>query len=174
MLTRKEPTVAKLADFGFAKAEQSAMQTACGTAEYVAPEILMAGAASSKEKNYGHHCDVWSMGVVLYVMLTSQQPFVDERAGHSSDHHTFKKIKSGNFPRSFRTPKYPDKPNGCASPPCCRSAAICLVGCCARVARPFDGWLRSSLGAPRPSLQSRSSPPPRPPPPCLSLSLHLQ
>ena len=78
MLTQRTDTrplvVAKLADFGFAKAEMSALTTTCGTPEYVAPEILVAGAAPAKTQ-YGHQCDVWSMGVVLYVMLTAAQPF---------------------------------------------------------------------------------------------------
>ena len=52
--------------------QMSGLTTACGTPECVAPEILIARAEG---KQYGHQCDVWSMGVVLYIMLTGSQPF---------------------------------------------------------------------------------------------------
>ena len=56
----------KLADFGLAKVlarqRNKLLMTACGTPGYVAPEIL-------EEKGYGEKVDVWSLGVILYVLL---------------------------------------------------------------------------------------------------------
>lgn len=77
----------KISDFGlarFVKAEQYA-QTQCGTPGYVAPEIIM-------EQPYGKECDYWSIGVVLYILLSGSPPFFeDERAD------LFEKIKTASY-----------------------------------------------------------------------------
>ena len=38
-----------------------------GTPYFIAPEVIA--------KNYGFECDMWSMGVVVYMMMTGKVPF---------------------------------------------------------------------------------------------------
>ena len=61
----------KLADFGLSKlynAETEMMFTQCGTPEFVAPEVMAT-------TGYSEACDIWSLGVMMYIMLCGYLPF---------------------------------------------------------------------------------------------------
>lgn len=60
----------KIADFGFARAlpPTSLAETLCGSPLYMAPEIL-------RYEKYDAKADLWSVGTVLYEMITSKPPF---------------------------------------------------------------------------------------------------
>ncbi|KAI5101882.1 calcium/calmodulin-dependent protein kinase type IV-like, partial [Silurus meridionalis] len=64
----------KIADFGLSKIidEQVTMKTVCGTPGYCAPEIL-------RGNTYGPEVDMWSVGVILYILLCGFEPFFDPR-----------------------------------------------------------------------------------------------
>ena len=80
ILLNKDKTVAKIADFGFSRTcfnnktgQRRLSDTYCGSAAYAAPEIL-------KVKPYDAMIsDVWSMGVVLFVLVCNALPFRDTR-----------------------------------------------------------------------------------------------
>lgn len=80
-------TDVKFADFGFAKRVENLLpnECPCGSPGYVAPEVL-------KSVPYGCEVDVWSMGVICYVLLAGYPPFYDEDQAK-----LFKKIKQGKF-----------------------------------------------------------------------------
>ncbi|KAG0650580.1 serine threonine-kinase [Hyphodiscus hymeniophilus] len=83
----------KLVDFGFTReyeGKASYLQTFCGTVCYSAPEMLKG------EKYAGEKVDVWSLGVILYALLTGELPFDDD-----DDNVTRTKILSDD-------PKWPD------------------------------------------------------------------
>jgi calcium/calmodulin-dependent protein kinase I len=62
-----------ITDFGLSKMMNDAtfLTTACGTPGYVAPEVL-------KQKGYGKSVDLWSIGVITYILLCGYPPFYDE------------------------------------------------------------------------------------------------
>ena len=60
----------KLADFGLARSynKEDLLQTKCGTPLYMAPEVC-------KEEAYDEKVDIWSIGVICYVLLSGKPPF---------------------------------------------------------------------------------------------------
>uniref|UniRef100_A0A1I8HAR4 non-specific serine/threonine protein kinase n=1 Tax=Macrostomum lignano TaxID=282301 RepID=A0A1I8HAR4_9PLAT len=60
----------KLTDFGFAKevGVNKSLQTPCYTPYYVAPEVL-------GQEKYDKSCDLWSLGVITYILLCGYPPF---------------------------------------------------------------------------------------------------
>jgi len=65
-----DDTFLKIIDFGFAKRVTSptCLRTQCGTMDYTAPEVLQG-------KRYGTQADMWSVGVILYLLLCGYEPF---------------------------------------------------------------------------------------------------
>lgn len=89
LFTTKEPienNTLKLVDFGLSKHVKGdeRLSEMVGSSYYLAPEVL--------KKDYGKECDVWSCGVIMYLMLCGQPPF-----SGMSDQQIFQKIKKGEY-----------------------------------------------------------------------------
>lgn len=78
----------KIADFGLSNimTDGNFLKTSCGSPNYAAPEVI------SGKLYAGPEVDVWSCGVILYVMLCGRLPFDDELIPA-----LFKKISNGVY-----------------------------------------------------------------------------
>jgi len=77
----------KIIDFGLSKqtvGKVNNLETMVGTPFYVAPEVL--------EGQYGFECDCWSLGVIMYILLSGYLPFSGSTAPE-----VFEKVKKGQF-----------------------------------------------------------------------------
>eukprot|EP00891_Asterochloris_glomerata_P000851 jgi/Astpho2/851/Aster-00699 len=87
----------KICDFGYSKNEyvDSRPKTVSGTPDYIAPEVLL------HDQYDGKRADIWSCGVMLYVMLTGVLPFAkrgDERGNNLVRlQQMFPRIVAANF-----------------------------------------------------------------------------
>ncbi|XP_008288648.1 serine/threonine-protein kinase 33 [Stegastes partitus] len=66
----------KVTDFGLSVKTggvgiDNMMTEACGTLSYMAPEMM-------SDRGYSHLCDVWSIGVVMYMLLCGEPPFASK------------------------------------------------------------------------------------------------
>lgn len=80
----------KILDFGFAckiNHDTNEMTGACYTLDYAAPEIL-------SNKKYTESCDLWSLGVILYALLTGEMPFRRQSEGDDVTVNSDAKIKN--------------------------------------------------------------------------------
>lgn len=91
LLNNRDDSPVKIADFGLAKLmdPDSLLKTMCGSPQYVAPEILSVGVTV---EDYTPAVDMWSVGVILFILLSGYSPFDDD-----NDVALFEKIKKGMY-----------------------------------------------------------------------------
>ena len=79
------PTI-KICDFGTSKMfEKGAVQRKLvGSSYYIAPEVL--------KKHYNEKCDVWSCGVIMYILLSARPPF-----GGEDDNDIMERVAVGKY-----------------------------------------------------------------------------
>ncbi|XP_070814434.1 MAP kinase-activated protein kinase 2 isoform X1 [Chaetodon trifascialis] len=98
--SKRPNALLKLTDFGFAKETTShnSLATPCYTPYYVAPEVL------GPEK-YDKSCDMWSLGVIMYILLCGYPPFYSNH-GLAISPGMKKRIRMGQY--EFPNPEWSD------------------------------------------------------------------
>lgn len=76
----------KMIDFGTSMVYDPSkpLEEKLGTPYYIAPEVL--------NKNYNFKCDIWSVGVITYILLSGNPPF-----NGSTDQEIMKKVRAGKY-----------------------------------------------------------------------------
>lgn len=95
-LTKEDASPIKIIDFGLSRHDtqnHGIMKTKVGTPYYVAPEVL--------RREYTHSCDIWSIGVITYILLCGYPPFYGD-----SDNEIFDSVKVGQY--DFPSPEWDD------------------------------------------------------------------
>ena len=87
MVSKTDDAAIKLVDFGFAKErlDGKELESSIGTPSFAAPEVLCG-------RPYNDKVDVWSTGVIVYMVLCGYPPFYDKNQAH-----LYKKIKQGRY-----------------------------------------------------------------------------
>jgi calcium-dependent protein kinase len=86
---KSESARLKLIDFGFSRIwnplyNRGRLHASCGSLKYVSPEVL--------KGDYDSQCDMWSLGVIVYMLLSGSAPFY----GGFED-EVLEKIRLGNY-----------------------------------------------------------------------------
>ena len=93
-VTEADDAAVKIIDFGLSKygpAGEDHMHTRVGTPYYIAPEVL--------KRDYTLKCDIWSVGVIAYILLCGYPPFFGD-----NDKEIFRRVSAGSF--TFPSPEW--------------------------------------------------------------------
>jgi calcium-dependent protein kinase len=87
--TKDEASHIKIIDFGLARKHygelgEPPMQTIVGTPYYIAPDVL--------QKSYDKSCDMWSIGVIAYILLVGYPPF-----NGNDNKEVYSAVRSGTY-----------------------------------------------------------------------------
>ncbi|CDK25678.1 unnamed protein product [Kuraishia capsulata CBS 1993] len=107
LIAQDDPVIVKITDFGLAKVADTTniMKTFCGTLAYVAPEVISSRhskrkslqvSQASKDVSYSSKVDMWSLGCLVFVILTAHLPF-----SGSTQESLFRNITTGNYHESL-------------------------------------------------------------------------
>ncbi len=90
--------VVKVTDLGLSKFVDvhTHLKTFCGTPQYLAPEVLFSRVRG--DGSYDLKVDMWSLGVILYILLCGCPPFNPDR----SDKPLIRQVTEGDFTFPFK------------------------------------------------------------------------
>lgn len=97
LIEQDDPVLIKITDFGLSRIQDAGimMKTFCGTLAYIAPEVISSKDYKDKDQGtniYSSLADMWSIGCLVYVILTGHLPF----SGSTQD-QLFNQITRGSY-----------------------------------------------------------------------------
>jgi len=96
LANKSDLTTVKICDLGLAKrSTESQLKTVCGTPQYVAPEVI----TGKPTQKYGPEVDMWSAGVILFMLVSGTPPFSDK-----NEQSLFRKIRKAKV--EFKSPVF--------------------------------------------------------------------
>ena len=107
LLDSKNNNIIKVIDFGTSarfvseNGQPAKLTQTFGTAYYIAPEVLNAADESQANAGYNEKCDIWSIGVILYILLSGRPPFDGK-----DDKEIVRKVKIGHYDLNLPEFKY--------------------------------------------------------------------
>ena len=101
---KEEAITLKLADFGYAEQDEQGLTNALYTLYYVAPEVLLNDARFNEQSDvsaypisYDKKCDLWSLGVIAYIMLMGYPPFSPDGPNIEMTSSMYQSIVAGSY-----------------------------------------------------------------------------
>ena len=106
---RRSGRIAKVIDFGLARMKRAGstgsnwMNEVVGTLYFLAPEVLK---SQDPLYSYGFECDLWSLGVMIFFVLTNEHPFCSSASGPED---AYRRITRGSLRASYlKAPGVPE------------------------------------------------------------------
>jgi len=110
-----DDVIVQLTDFGFAKIDKGNLMTPQFTPYYVSPQVLEAQKYHRAQKmgnipvgsapyTYDKSCDIWSLGVIIYIMLCGYPPFYSENPKKQLSQGMKRRIMQGEY--DFPAPEW--------------------------------------------------------------------
>ena len=103
---KEEDITLKLADFGYAEQDEQGLTNPLYTLYYVAPEVLLNDTRFNQHSDvssascpitYDKKCDLWSLGVITYIMLMGYPPFSPDGSNIEMTKNMYQSIVTGSF-----------------------------------------------------------------------------
>ncbi|XP_057295950.1 MAP kinase-activated protein kinase 5-like [Hydractinia symbiolongicarpus] len=115
IMDKSDNVIVKLTDFGFAKIDKGNLMTPQFTPYYVSPQVLEAQKFHRAQKmgsvpsgstpyTYDKSCDIWSLGVIIYIMLCGYPPFYSENPRKQLSQGMKRRIMHGEY--DFPAPEW--------------------------------------------------------------------